>query len=319
MPDEPSSNSKIRSREVAESALGQIIGGVVLAFIGLAGGVTLGWIPAIIIVIVAVTIWYKIDPGLQRLVQRRATVFRQAMTSDLDTLPKWNVIANNALADVARENKLNRDYLQIAHRHILDEHGQQRLEMVLSYFTEMKWYLLVDSAGNIIDQYGGWAADVLECPNCQSPTLVSYQKDSRGEIVNWKREVTCRRCENSFQVTRADTVQSDKVLAETDVVVKEVKEAKVSVTSEGVFVDVEFLIENRGRAGKVCPYVEISIYFPLRRIEKKYQSDSSWVVEIGDLGTQQLTHRWPFTVSDVPLVPREPKVSVYSLPSVRTS
>jgi hypothetical protein len=59
---------RIRVCEVVEGALGEIIGALILAVLGVASGVTPGWTSTLIVfgLIVAVLfVWYKVDPSLR--------------------------------------------------------------------------------------------------------------------------------------------------------------------------------------------------------------------------------------------------------------
>ena len=101
---------RIRLREVVEGALGEIIGALALAVLGLASGATIGWTPTLIVfglIAVILFVWYKVDPSLQKFVRWRIATIQRAISSEMDVLPKWNIIANNALSDVARESNVD--------------------------------------------------------------------------------------------------------------------------------------------------------------------------------------------------------------------
>ena len=65
---------KPRLREIAEGALGNIIGAIALAILGIAGGVTIGWLPTFFVILLlsgGLITWYKLDPSFQRLLHQR--------------------------------------------------------------------------------------------------------------------------------------------------------------------------------------------------------------------------------------------------------
>lgn len=57
----------------------------------------------------------------------------------------------------------------------------------------------------------------------------------------------------------ASTNKPKAELPDTTVTIRERKEPIVTVTSDSVVVRIEFVVENKGRAGKICPYVEFKL------------------------------------------------------------
>ncbi len=317
---------RIRVREVVEGALGEIIGALVLAVLGVASGVTLGWTLTLIVfgLIAAVLfVWYKVDPSLQEFVRRRIATIQRAISSEMDVLPKWNIIANNALSDVARESNVDKHYLSISHRRLIRRDNQEYLEMVLEWLEGFKWYLLLDSTGNVVDQYGGWPAIIEECSRCHSPVLRRFSKDDKGKVSYIEPDIRCRRCGQRIVLASETEAASPKILPDTAVVLKEVREPTVKVTSDGVAVKIEFVIENKGRAGRICPYVEFQVVDLQKGVNsgpQKIRSKESWVVEVSALSTYTLSSEWTFPTSIVPLVkpPHKVKVELYPYPEVKT-
>jgi len=322
---EDKSPHRIRLREVVEGALGEIIGALVLAALGVVSGVTIGWIPTLIVlglVAAVVFTWYKADPSLQRLVRRRIAAIRLAVSSEADVLPRWNIIAENALSEVARENNIIlKEYLSISHRRLVRRDNQEYLQMVLEWLGGFKWYLLLDSTGNIVDQYGGWPAIIDECPRCHSPVLRRFSKDDKGKITYIEPDIRCRWCKQRI-VLEDEVVVPPRALPETIVVLKEVKEPVVKVTSNSVTVRIEFVIENKGRAGRVCPYIEFKVVDMQKGIglgEQIIRSPASWVVEVDELSTYVIACEWIFAPTIIPLVkpPHKVKVELYPYPEVQ--
>jgi|YNPBryantNP2012_1023418.scaffolds.fasta_scaffold28975_1 DNA-directed RNA polymerase subunit RPC12/RpoP len=317
---------RIRLREVIEGALGEIIGTLVLAVLGIASGVTIGWTPTLIVfslIAVILFVWYKVDPSLQRFVKLRIATIKRAISSETDVLPKWNIIANNALSDVARENNVDKHFLSISHRRLIRQDNQEYLEMVLEWLGGFKWYLLLDSNGNVVDQYGGWPAIVEECPRCHSPTLRRFIQDDKGKVSYIEPYIRCRRCGQRIVLADKTEATSPKVLPDTNVILKEVREPIVKVTADGVTVKIEFVIENKGQAGKICPYVEFQVLDLRKGVHsgpQKIRSKESWVVEVDALSTYTLSAEWTFPISIVPLVkpPHKVKVELYPYPEVKT-
>jgi hypothetical protein len=78
---------RIRLREIVEGALGEIIGALVLAALGVISGVSIGWAPTLIVfglVVAVLFVWYKSDPSLQRFVRRRIATIKWAISSEMD-------------------------------------------------------------------------------------------------------------------------------------------------------------------------------------------------------------------------------------------
>ncbi|MBI3241245.1 MAG: hypothetical protein HYZ49_03020 [Chloroflexi bacterium] len=120
----------------------------------------------------------------------------------------------------------------------------------------------------------------------------------------------------------ASTNKPRTELPDTTVTIKEVKEPTVNITSNSVVVRVEFVIENKGRAGKICPYVEFKVVDMQRGItsgEQKIRSKEDWVVEVDELSTYTLAREWTFAPAIVPLVkpPHKVKVELYPCPPVQ--
>lgn len=320
------SSHRIRLREVVEGALGEIIGALVSAAFGVIGGVTIGWAPTLIVfglVVAILFVWYKSDPSLQRFVRRRIATIQRAISSEMDELPKWNIIANSTLSDVARENNVDKKYLSIIHRRLISRDNREYLELVLEWLGGFKWYVLVDSTGNVVDQYGGWPAIMEECPRCGSPVLRRFNKDDKGKITYIDPDVRCRRCKQRIVLADDTKASPPKVLPDTTVILKEVREPTVKITPDGVVVKIEFVIENKGRAGRICPYVEFQVVDLRKGINsgpQKIRSKESWVVEVDALSTYTLSAEWTFASNIVPLLkpPHKPKVELYPYPEVKT-
>jgi hypothetical protein len=238
-------------------------------------------------------------------------------------LPKWNIIANNTLSDVARENNVDKEYLSIGHRRLTHRDNREYLELVLEWLGGFKWYVLLDSTGNVVDQYGGWPAIMEECPSCDSPILRRFNEDDKGKITYIDPDVRCRRCKQRLVLVDDTKASPPRVLPDTTVILKEEIEPIVKVTPDGVVVKIEFVVENKGRAGRVCPYVEFQVVDLRKGIDsgpQKIRSKESWVVEVDALGIYKLSSEWTFAPNIVPLVklPHKPKVELYPCPEVKT-
>jgi len=111
-------------------------------------------------------------------------------------------------------------------------------------------------------------------------------------------------------------------LSETTLTIKSRKEPRKEQASGGVNVIIEFEVENRGRAGKACPYIEFQV--ATEWLEGKYSS-KKWntkpkPIEIPALCVKPLIYTLFFHFPHLPLIepPYEVKIELHPCPDTRS-
>ena len=254
------SSSKPRIREILEGAIGNITGEIVLIVLGVAGGiggiVTLSWIPIFAVLFIATLagLWYKFDPSFQRLFHQRLFKIRHAVSGHSVISSKWNLIANEAVHDIAKQNNLSPQYRKTQQRIILIN-GERHLEILLDYqLGGLKWLILVDGNGHILDSHGGYAAISGKCDKCNSKVLIRYWDQGNGNY-SAEPETTCRRCRNKMNWSVKNMSQSQTM----DVRVISKQEPKTKSEKGKVYIEVLFTVKNFGQATQVSPELSYSV------------------------------------------------------------
>lgn len=286
-----------RFREITESTVAGILATLVVAFLGL-GGVTIGWLPTVVgltIIIGLAFLWYKNDPGLQQLIDKRVRGLKQVISHNSDIVPTWNIVADMALNEVVQQNNLSRRNLQVSHRQLINIGGREHLELVIDYLDNKKWYALADRNGNLIDSYGGWLAEVAKCNTCAATVLVRFWTQTGGKHVV-EPVTTCRRCNarNTFSMLNMKEV-SDVPSFTLGKVEKHVRPQNGLV----VF-DLNFEIRNLGPSGDVCPRVRFQVaeYSSGKFIERIIESDFQRL-SVPAYGINIASYQWAFPILSV--------------------
>lgn len=245
---------KPRLREITEGALGNIIGAIAVTILGVAGGITIGWIPTFIVLLVlsgGLIVWYRLDPSFQRLFHQRLFKLRHAISAESVILSRWNLIAEEVVSTIARQNNLDRKYLQTERQKTLSINGQEYLELVLDYkLRDAKWLVLANNNGVMVDTYGGFRSVAGECDNCNASILVRYGQGKNGQVVA-EPQTTCRRCKKSM-TRRVINLDHN---ADVDVKLQRINNVDTKFKGGKVCVYVEYTVRNYGSTAKVSPKV----------------------------------------------------------------
>lgn len=300
----PQSSSSPRFREIIEGALGNVIAAIILAVLGIAGGITIGWFPTFIILLIVVgvfTIWYKFDPSLQRLISQRLFKIRHAISGESVVLSRWNLIAHETISDIANQNNLMREFLNVEHRRNVNFKGKEYLELVIRYqISGTRWLAVVDNNGNVVDLYGNVEALVSECNNCGSTILVRYWKLRNGDIKT-EPQTTCRRCKKVMIFSYFDPEQ----ITETEPTVKDIKKPTVQVKDGAVAVTIQFTIQNYGRQKDVCPKIQLLVaLLEGGKFVEKLMSANLKKIALSSNIAQRVSYRWDFPLSTIILADR---------------
>lgn len=248
---------KPRLREIIEGALGNVIGAVLLAVIGFtAGGVTIGWFPTFVIFIIVIgvfVLWYRFDPNLRSLIRQRIFKIKHAVSSQSVVMSRWNLITEETILLVARQNNLIRGHLQVEQSRIIKFLGQDHLELVLDY-NNKKWLVLASNNGTVVDLYGGFRALSGKCERCDSSILVKYGAGKNGKFAA-ESLTTCRRCKHRMTLSVVEFGQK----SDFNVKVKSINKHDIETRDGNVWVHIEFTIQNFSQTVMVRPHLELKI------------------------------------------------------------
>lgn len=289
---------RLRLREIAENTIAGVIATLIVTFLSVSSGRTFGWLPTtfgLVLIVSAAFLWYKKDPGLQKLIERRVRGFRQIVSHDSDIVPTWNIIAEMALDEVVKQNHLSRRYLQVSNRQVINISGREHLELVVDYLNDIKWYALADNNGNLIDSYGGWPAEAAKCRTCAATVLVRFWTQAGGKHV--VEPVTiCRRCnaQNTFSMLNMKEVSDAPSFTLGNM------EKHIRTQNGQVVFDLDFEIHNRGPSGDVCPRVNFQVaeYIGGKFVEKRIESDFQRLT-VPAYGTYLARYQWAFPIPSV--------------------
>jgi hypothetical protein len=252
-------SNKPRIREITEGTLASIISALVLAFLGIGGVATIGWLPTFLLLVFlggGFYFWYRNDTSLQRLVNQRLFKIRHAVTSESVVLPRWNLIVEEVLPQIFKHINLPRQYLQMEHRHTTTFNSREYLILVIKYQTDdTKWLAIIDKNGNVINLHGGYKAVVSECNKCSSPILVKYWLVTNQKPVS-ENQTTCELCKEKTHVTVI--TPDEKTDLNSGVVLKN-KKINTSLKDGFVRANIEFTVENFGPSAKICPHLELKV------------------------------------------------------------
>lgn len=297
----PDNSSKPRFREIIEGVLGNVIGAIILAVLGIAGGITIGWFPTFIILLIVVgifAVWYKFDPALQRLISQRLFKIRHAISGESVVLSRWNLIANETISDISKQNNLTRGFLAIEHRRNTNFRGKEYLELVVRYqISGARWLAVVDSNGNIVDMYGNVQAKISECNSCGSTILVLYWKLKDGTFKT-EPQTTCRRCKNVMTFTYFSPEQDIDIAS--SVSVKDIKKPTAQVKNGTLSVTIEFTIENYGRQRDVCPKIQlvVALLDGGKFVESSMSVNLKKITLLPNI-SQPISYKWDFPISTI--------------------
>ncbi len=294
-------SSKPRIREITEGALATIIATLILAFLGITGGViTIGWFPTFMLLILVgggFYLWYRNDKSLQRLINQRFFKIKHAISSESVVLPRWNLIVEEVLPQIAKQSNLSRDFLQLQHRRNIYFRGREYLEMVLDYRNGYtKWLAVIDNNGNIINLHGGFTAVVGECDNCGASILVKYGQDKSGKLVS-EQITTCRLCNNKMNLSVVDLAEQTNI--NSGVVLKN-KKISTFLKDGNVWAHIEFKVQNFGQSLKISPHLELKIASLQNGsyVESIEKIDLQPIL-IEGAGIKPISFDWPFPLSTI--------------------
>ncbi|MFZ5904700.1 MAG: hypothetical protein ACOYZ8_14230 [Chloroflexota bacterium] len=249
---------KPRFREIVENALGNVIGAILLVILGItAGGITIGWMPTFIFATVTIgglALWYRFDPNLRGLIRQRFFKIRHAVSGQSVIMSRWNLITEETIAHIIRQNHLAREYLRLEQSRIIKFNSLDHLELILNYVGDKKWLSLTNSTGTVVDLYGGFKAVAGECTNCGAAILVRYGMGKTGKYVS-EPSTICRRCKHQMTLS----VISFEEPAVSNISVKAINKVDVQPREGEVWVHIEFAIENTGETTRICPNMELKI------------------------------------------------------------
>jgi hypothetical protein len=297
--------NKPRFREIVEGATGNVIGAIILAILGFAtGGLTIGWLPTLVVsgmVVGIFFLWYRYDPSLQGLIRQRFFKIKHAVTSQSVVMSRWNLITEETINHIVRQNKLIRDHVNIEQSRIIKFNNQDHLELVLSYLSDIKYLSLTNSSGTIIDSYGGFKAISATCENCNAAIIVKYVKGKNGKPA--AEPVTiCRRCNTQMKLSVIDLSQQ----SEFNIKIKSIDKHNIEIKDGHVCLYIEFTIQNLGQATQVRPHLELKIAVKegVGHVERIAQKDLS-PIEIQGYSQKVKSLEWIFPITTVILTQKD--------------
>jgi hypothetical protein len=252
----------------------------------------------LLIVIGIFAVWYKFDPALQRLISQRLFKIQHAISGESVILSRWNLIANETIADIAKQNNLRREYLNVEHRRNMNFSGKEYLELVIKYQVDgARWLSVVDNNGNIVDLYGNVQALVNECNNCGSTVLVRYWKLKSGDVKT-EPQTVCRRCKNIMTFSYFNAGQD----IETAISVKDIKKPQIQIKDSVVSVTIEFTIQNYGRQKDICPKIQLLVaLLDSGKFVERLMSVNLKKITLLPNSAQPISYRWDFPLSTIVL------------------
>ena len=294
-----SNQHKPRFREIVEGALGNVIGAILLAILGFTtGGFTIGWFPTFIIFAIAIgifSLWYRFDPNLQGLIRQRFWKIKHAVSSQNLVMSRWNLITEETIVHIARQNNLSRERLSIEQSRIVKFNGQDHLELVLIDWNQNKWLSLTNNNGTVVDLYGGFKAASGICENCGAAIIVKYGVGKNGKYMS-ESLTTCRRCKNQMNLSVVALNQQ----ADINVRVKTINKVNVQVRDGKVWVHIEFVIENSGQMTRVCPELELKIAALIKgSYAEKIARQKLSPIEVNSYSTKTKEFDWGFPLGTI--------------------
>lgn len=303
-------DNKPRFREIIEGAAGNITATIILAILGITtGGVVIGWFPTFIIFTIVIgvfSLWYRFDPNLQGLIRQRFFKMRHAISGHSIVMSRWNLITEETINYVVRQNKLIRDKVTVEQSRIFKINSQDHLELVINYVDNIKYLSLTNSVGTVLDTYGGFKAVAGECKNCNALILVRYVDGKDGKPLS-ELSTTCRRCrfEMSLSVVSFDQQMDFYVkIKSIDKNIIEVKDGKLNL-------HIEFTMQNLGKTTQVRPHLElkISVKQGVKWVDRIAKKDLS-PIEIQSNSQKTKSLDWIFPITTVILSQKEKWLSI---------